>query len=845
MSKTLPTKQSSMSAVRAEDPLSTLLTRLLRQGSTADALKLLDSVRDAGVRAARLADALDCAMRLPRPGAVVASLLSQLLEADNPDQQSEVAATASAAALKFLANLSKNSTALYSVLARLSSGRIVDAFRCCVEAGEEETALRLLPHLPVPPSSTAAQWLMLASERGLLRLLAGLLNSRCLQAAPAVLNAEDARGRTALAAACLAGQAGAARLLLDSGSADPGRVETDGRTCRQLLPAAGAAGENSAAFDEIALLLDTAESLGSSQSERAQSRQLHSFLTRCGFTARRAELHCEAADFLLVRIARPLAAAADRSGQLACHLVGSYAEGWGACLLQANGRLAADSNVNWLLCRGNCEPEREPRTIGDCQQAGISVRTDWQTGRRWQNPHETARIVQLFRGGGGGSARQLMVRQTRDLPACFASQERRLMRCLSTVQGQLFTIVKLVFKRMLPSMGAAGLTSYHAKTVLFFLLARHARRRSWWTVENLLPLVRKTLHLTLELLELDARPCVAMPHFFADNCQLAFRDPSVDTKLRVRESLSALCADPKKVDDFLRKHLRPVVSQRQPLFFHPFTLLPADFFSLELMETPNSDSATNQAFADVYLLVQQCLSDLSSSSQADKQSRLTRISCLPAWCLCSRQCLTALAWLSFGDRTRATKVLVPQTSHRVQRYWDSERCCFFDGLLSKEGAAGGVLYANPSNCGDWGWRFCFSSRGVRVALEELPQFTQALLQPRPDSLDRLYVNFRCISWSLMAELLPKHIVSPANWYAEMKFDPDHQELLTLAHYSDSPLHLHFCRTMLEELRNRSRLDLSCEIEAVQTKLSRLTRGSDGWNGVKLRPKRMGLSSCRS
>uniref|UniRef100_A0A1I8ITB3 B box-type domain-containing protein n=1 Tax=Macrostomum lignano TaxID=282301 RepID=A0A1I8ITB3_9PLAT len=451
-------------------------------------------------------------------------------------------------------------------------------------------------------------------------------------------------------------------------------------------------------------------------------------------------------------------------------------------------------------------PEREPRTIGDCQQAGISVRTDWQTGRRWQNPHETARIVQLFRGGGGGSARQLMVRQTRDLPACFASQERRLMRCLSTVQGQLFTIVKLVFKRMLPSMGAAGLTSYHAKTVLFFLLARHARRRSWWTVENLLPLVRKTLHLTLELLELDARPCVAMPHFFADNSQLSFRDPSVDTKLRVRESLSALCADPKKVDDFLRKHLRPVVSQRQPLFFHPFTLLPADFFSLELMETPNSDSATNQAFADVYLLVQQCLSDLSSSSQADKQSRLTRISCLPAWCLCSRQCLTALAWLSFGDRTRATKVLVPQTSHRVQRYWDSERCCFFDGLLSKEGAAGGVLYANPSNCGDWGWRFCFSSRGVRVALKELPQFTQALLQPRPDSLD-------------------------PNWYAEMKFDPDHQELLTLAHYSDSPLHLHFCRTMLEELRNRSRLDLSCEIEAVQTKLSRLTRGSDGWNGI--------------
>uniref|UniRef100_A0A1I8F4U3 Neur_chan_LBD domain-containing protein n=1 Tax=Macrostomum lignano TaxID=282301 RepID=A0A1I8F4U3_9PLAT len=62
-------------------------------GQHRDALKLLDSVRDAGVRAARLADALDCAMRLPRPGAVVASLLSQLLEADNPDQQSEVAAT--------------------------------------------------------------------------------------------------------------------------------------------------------------------------------------------------------------------------------------------------------------------------------------------------------------------------------------------------------------------------------------------------------------------------------------------------------------------------------------------------------------------------------------------------------------------------------------------------------------------------------------------------------------------------------------------------------------------------------------------------------------------------------
>ena len=67
------------------------------------------------------------------------------------------------------------------------------------------------------------------------------------------------------------------------------------------------------------------------------------------------------------------------------------------------------------------------------------------------------------------------------------------MRKLNTVQGQLFTLIKFIFKSFLPhTLATPGLKTYHAKTLLFFMLKKHGfiehlgNLRIWSTCSKIL-----------------------------------------------------------------------------------------------------------------------------------------------------------------------------------------------------------------------------------------------------------------------------------------------------------------------------------------------------------------------
>uniref|UniRef100_A0A1I8GQH7 Ig-like domain-containing protein n=1 Tax=Macrostomum lignano TaxID=282301 RepID=A0A1I8GQH7_9PLAT len=81
---------------------------------------------------------------------------------------------------------------------------------------------------------------------------------------------------------------------------------------------------------------------------------------------------------------------------------------------------------------------------------------------------------------------------------------------------------------------------------------------------------------------------------------------------------------------------------------------------------------------------------------------------------------------------------------------------------------------------DWAWRFCLPFDSPPPRFRFLPEFTQSLLtarlsQPRSS---HLYVNFRCLGWSLQAELLRNRApeISFDAWVEELQEDPDLEEL---------------------------------------------------------------------
>ncbi|PAA57447.1 hypothetical protein BOX15_Mlig012511g1 [Macrostomum lignano] len=706
------------------------------------------------------------------------------------------------------------------------------------------------------PDSTGATALMLAADAGHHELIEKLIDLG------ASVRAKDSQGRTALSRACEAGHVRAAKALLDRG-ADASHRDGRGLTCaqvaqryeqRQVLRLLNPSEVRSSKAEQAAAhCLDSGlhRLSDDSQKDRRLSEELHRLLSEAGFTRERADCQQRLADWL-ERVARVLTQD-DRQ------MTGSYAEGWANSLVQVNGRTAADSDIDWTVLvsgklfhlEGSCirlnkscrDATRLQVTEGHAQVAveagGQPAVTATACGVR--PAQDTCHATRCCRSFCEDRIEKLLlysdsvhlVRATRpsstnELRVSFSFQEKRIMRELSTIQGQLFTLIKFIFKRYLPlTLDTPGLKTYHAKTLLFTMLEKYDTdpKTVVWQPHNLIALLKESLNMMLSFIDSSSSPDECMPHFFMPDAPLYFKYAGIggdfdNTKARVRDQLCELRSDIGGVVKQLRRLVRPPQSEK--FYFHPFTLLPltAPPAVTEIRKGRGSQQLYCK-FADVYSLVHQCVSELQSES-SDRDTLMKHLSLLheQQWCKCAALCMTAMAHLKFGESEEAERLAMELQRHQIE-----------SGLKPqdiREESWWNITRTKLPEDSDWAWRFCLPCDSS-PHFPFLPEFTQSLFTARLSQplASHLYVNFRCLSWSLQAELLRNRAPAIAfdHWIEQLLEDPDLEELLTLAHYSDCCEHVELSLQQMEMIKKERRVAIETQDEEkiswVRQKLERL------------------------
>ncbi|PAA70284.1 hypothetical protein BOX15_Mlig020041g1, partial [Macrostomum lignano] len=240
---------------------------------------------------------------------------------------------------------------------------------------------------------------------------------------------------------------------------------------------------------------------------------------------------------------------------------------------------------------------------------------------------------------------------------------------LSTVQGQLFTLIKFIFKTHLPlTLDTPGLKTYHAKTLLFTMLEKHGTdpETEAWKPHNLIALLKESLDMMLSFIDSSSSPDECMPHFFMPDAPLYFKNAGIggdfdNTKARVRDRLCELRSDISGVVEQLMRLVRPLQSEK--FYFHPFTLLP---LTAPPAVTEISEGIYSK-FAHVYSVVHQCVSELQSES-SDRDTLMRHLSLLHElkWCKCAALCMTAMAHLKFGESEEAERLAMELQRHQVE-----------------------------------------------------------------------------------------------------------------------------------------------------------------------------------
>uniref|UniRef100_A0A1I8FV86 ANK_REP_REGION domain-containing protein n=1 Tax=Macrostomum lignano TaxID=282301 RepID=A0A1I8FV86_9PLAT len=295
------------------------------------------------------------------------------------------------------------------------------------------------------------------------------------------------------------------------------------------------------------------DSSSESPADDAQmSLRLHQLLLEAGFTRERAQFQCQMAEFL-----QKLAVKAYYEEMR--EMTGSFSDGWGNSLVQVTGRTARDSDIDWTVIQEGekfhlffgcqCSDRRgrglllkvvEGHCLIDVQAGtqpavaappcGIRPAQDTCYAYMCCSSFYTHRINILLGDDSVNCEGNVhLVRATRpdkttELRVSFSFQERKALRSLTTVQGQLFILLKFLFKRLIPkTWNAPGLKTYHAKTLLFFMLEKKQDDPDEWKPERLIALFRESLLLMLQLTTNEPKPEVCMPHFFLEGAPLFFK----------------------------------------------------------------------------------------------------------------------------------------------------------------------------------------------------------------------------------------------------------------------------------------------------------------------------------
>uniref|UniRef100_A0A1I8IUH7 ANK_REP_REGION domain-containing protein n=1 Tax=Macrostomum lignano TaxID=282301 RepID=A0A1I8IUH7_9PLAT len=647
--------------------------------------------------------------------------------------------------------------------------------------------------------------------------------------------------------------------LLERG-ADRAARDTQGCTA---LDRARLCGRNQAAWvlaEEGNVELTSPASTGDIDLHDSQlSEKLHWALTSSGFTQSRAACQQRLAD-LLERTAACLSLSKPR-------LIGSFADGWGCSLTRLNARLSDGSGIDWLTpvtaaagCPGATKlrldftgdpPDKEEGaqllTVED-DASGFGQQPRVASAPCGVKPATSTTLA--FRSPQSASILLLPLVSIRDaalihLQQTFAIEEKQRMRQLNTVQGQLFILLKFLLKNYLAEVSQCpGLTSHHVKHLLFYLIETHG---SWnwqmWQPHKLIELAKEALDLMMKFLDsTSSSDDGCMPSFFKPHVQLQLQwtgRPADEAKTRIRAELLKARSDLDPAVKKLMSHLKPL-DDDDKLYFDLFTLLPLTL-PPDVPHDRKSQAPDANELAGLYCSVAAALRALQAADEVDGEGALMRqleswYEC--SWCHCAVRCLAVMAQLKYRNKTAAKETLSELV---MSSGWTVED-------LSKEAISETQSWRWPLST-DWAWRFCLPC-DRRPSLPFLPRFTESLLTARLCSRSpmqrHLYVNFRCLSWSLQAELLGGRRAAciradgaagsgfakrlAQQWFLELQAESagsqlDTEELATLAHYTDSPVQLRFCLERMEAVvarEPRVAMD-SCDNERLERMPNEVTR----------------------
>uniref|UniRef100_A0A1I8JG28 Mab-21 domain-containing protein n=1 Tax=Macrostomum lignano TaxID=282301 RepID=A0A1I8JG28_9PLAT len=147
--------------------------------------------------------------------------------------------------------------------------------------------------------------------------------------------------------------------------------------------------------------------------------------------------------------------------------------------------------------------------------------------------------------------------------------ERAVMQRLSTVQGQLFIVLKYLIKKVIAKQ-ATGIKTYHAKNLLFYMLDETPKEL--WKPENLLLLVRRSLQLLQDgLRTVTQSRSECMRHFFLRDAAVYLRGDH-QYKEVISRVVTGVLSD---LPDLLAKYksILRIQASGGVIRFHPFTIL--------------------------------------------------------------------------------------------------------------------------------------------------------------------------------------------------------------------------------------------------------------------------------
>ncbi|PAA93879.1 hypothetical protein BOX15_Mlig007069g1 [Macrostomum lignano] len=496
-------------------------------------------------------------------------------------------------------------------------------------------------------------------------------------------------------------------------------------------------------------------------------------------------------------------------------VVGSFADGWGNCLTRLCGRTDPDSDIDVTIiantkqlhigdgsvasCR-NCENRCQPV---DYEDGHIKYSCDVSCPTR---PHRGSMLRPAFDNVNAlpccnyppiqllepnyrtniSTSVMKQLRAIRDATQCHSVAasppglegdrmrvstnmlERALMQSLTSVQGQLFILLKYLIKRVI-SKRVSGLKTYHAKNLLFYMLDETPVQD--WQPACLVQLVQKSLRMLIRYLE-DSRsgPTTCMTHFFLRDAAVYLRKGRHNRRDIARAVSDVLDELPIHLAKYCQK-LTP--SETGAVIFHPFLLVPLSRRTTADLEGPSPE------YHAIYDLVQNLLHRLGAEPEdpfaaGDTMEQLMLDICRlrTDWAGTARAGLTALARLKAGEPLTAAQLAEGRPVRHVR--WLKR--------VKSAAEAKEFVWQQVSRC-DFAWKFCFEAAEWPKFRFLPPSIRRAFPCGSGSYKSLFYCNFDALLKGLRLELFPGETPTAAELFEDaVAGEADPQELLLLLNF---------------------------------------------------------------